>query len=189
MSAIVAASVLEPLKVLKPGWFDRFVVLMQSTFHPRRFNGNWIALLPTVPWTTWEEKDRTFIEDKEKKYMHSRLYKFICSNDGGTNTRSVLGLFDLDRVVLHVDTIPAEHVAQALCCPLWEVWVLEEDGSVSGNVALFVVHLFAHGRDTANRESGCSGSDKLRQLSHVQSLLESGVDEEFVGELIRHDAQ
>ncbi|KAH3662458.1 hypothetical protein OGAPHI_005710 [Ogataea philodendri] len=110
-------------------------------------------------------------------------------NDGGSNSRTVLGVLDLNRVVFHVDTLPSKHITQTLGSSLWEVWILEEDRSVGSNVGNLVVHLLADSRNTTDRQSGGSGTDELRKLSSKQSLLESGVDKQLGRELVGGHAQ
>lgn len=103
------------------------------------------------------------------------------SNESSSNTATILSRQDLYRVfILRVGLLrPVEDFSQGLCATSLEVRILVEDGSVSTDMAGFIVLLLANGCDATGGKSGGSCSDELCQSSDQFKLRDRGSDVEL----------
>lgn len=108
-------------------------------------------------------------------------------NESSSNTATILGRQDLYRVfILGVGLRrPVEDFSQGLCATSLEVRVFVKDGTVSTDVARFVILLLANSCDTAGGKPGGSGSDELCQSSDELKLRGRGSDVQLVQEGVR----
>jgi hypothetical protein len=109
------------------------------------------------------------------------------SDQGGTDTRTVFGGEDLNRVFLGLAGLggPVEDLAEGLRATGLEVRVLVEDGAVSADVAGLVVLLFADGCDAAGGQAGGTSTDELGRPADELELGSVGFDVQLVEEEVK----
>lgn len=83
------------------------------------------------------------------------------SDQSSTNTASVLGGENLDRIIfLGVRLLrPVQDLTKCLRATSLEVGILVENGSISTNVALLISFLLADGSNAAGGEASGAGTD------------------------------
>lgn len=94
------------------------------------------------------------------------------SNQSGTNTATIFGSHDLNRVGLALVLLlgPVQHFAEGLSAAGLEVGVLVKHRTVSTNVSSLVTLLLADSGDTTSRETCGTGSDKFSQTADQLEL-------------------
>jgi hypothetical protein len=107
-------------------------------------------------------------------------------NQRSTHTTAILSSQNLNRILLRTTSSllgPVEDLAQGLGATGLEVRVLVEDGTIGADVAAGVVLLLTDGGDTAGREAGGAGANKLGEaadefeLAAVAGDVETAVEE------------
>lgn len=108
------------------------------------------------------------------------------SNEGGTNTATILRSKDLDGVLsLGVGLLgPVEDLSQSLGATGLEVRVLVKYRTVSTNVARLVVLLLADGGHTAGRQTSGTGANELGQAADQLELGGRAGDVETLEEAV-----
>lgn len=108
-------------------------------------------------------------------------------NQGGTDTRTVLGGQDFDGVLITLVGLggPVQDLAQGLSAAGLEVRVLVEDGAVGADVSCLVALLLADSGDATGRKACGPRADELCRLADELKFRQIGLNVQLVEEEIK----